>query len=76
MKPESLKETRLMFGMSAEAFAREVRIGDSRTVRRWESGESKIPGSIVRLVEIWTHPKCHPDLKPKTNKIYLDVIES
>ncbi len=71
MKPEDLKEARFMFGMSAESFAREVGIGDARTVRRWESGESRIPGSIRRLVEIWTDPRCHPDLKPQSNRIYV-----
>lgn len=38
-------------GLSAEGFAKLVRVERGRTVRQWEGGERDIPGPVVILVE-------------------------
>ena len=38
-------------GLSAEGFAKLVRVERGRTVRQWEAGERDIPGPVVILVE-------------------------
>ncbi len=48
--PEDLRAARTALGLSAEAFARLVRVESGRTVRRWEAGERDIPGPVVVLV--------------------------
>lgn len=52
MTPTELKATRRGFGLSAAKFARLLRIGDGRTVRRWEAGECDIPGPVTVIVEL------------------------
>jgi DNA-binding transcriptional regulator YiaG len=48
--PAQLKSARCAFGLSAEGFARLVRVKSGRTVRRWEAGERDIPGPVIVLV--------------------------
>ncbi len=50
MVPADLKAARLKLGLSAARFAVEVGVGSGRTVRRWEAGDSPIPGPVERLV--------------------------
>ena len=50
MTPATLKAARHALGLSAEGFARLVRVESGRTVRRWESGERDIPGPVIVLV--------------------------
>jgi DNA-binding transcriptional regulator YiaG len=52
MTPSELKHARLSMGLSAEKFARLVRVESGRTVRRWEAGEREIPGPVVVIVEL------------------------
>jgi transcriptional regulator with XRE-family HTH domain len=49
--PEELKAARQLLGLSAEALATMVRMGDGRTVRRWEAGDSEIPGPVIVILE-------------------------
>ncbi len=51
MTPSDLKSARHALGLSAEGFARLVRVESGRTVRRWEAGDSDIPGPVAVLVE-------------------------
>jgi len=51
MTPDELKDARKALGLSAEKFAKMVRIESGRTVRRWESGDRDIPGPVVVIVE-------------------------
>ena len=51
MTPADLKSARHAFGLSAEGFAKLVRVESGRTVRRWESGERDIPGPVQMMVE-------------------------
>ena len=51
MTPADLKSARNALGLSAEGFARLVRVESGRTVRLWESGEREIPGPVVVIVE-------------------------
>lgn len=46
MTPAELKSARHALGLSAEGFARLVRVESGRTVRRWEAGERDIPGPV------------------------------
>lgn len=52
MTPAELKSARQALGLSAEGFARMVRVESGRTVRRWESGERDIPGPVIVIVEL------------------------
>lgn len=51
MTPSELKATRHALGLSAEGFARLVRVESGRTVRRWEAGDRDIPGPVIVIVE-------------------------
>ena len=48
---DELKAARRILGLSAEGLAMMVRMGDGRTVRRWESGESEVPGPVTVVLE-------------------------
>lgn len=50
MTPAELKSARKALGLSAEGFARFVRVQSGRTVFRWEAGERDIPGPVIVLV--------------------------
>lgn len=50
MTPADLKSARHALGLSAEKFARLVRVESGRTVRRWEAGDRDIPGPVIVLV--------------------------
>ena len=52
MTPAELKAARHSLGLSAEGFARLVRVDSGRTVRRWEAGERDIPGPVTVIVEL------------------------
>lgn len=51
MTPRELKSARHSLGLSAEGFAKLVRVESGRTVRRWESGDRDIPGPVQVIVE-------------------------
>lgn len=51
MTPTELKSARKALGLSAAGLARLVRVAEGRTVRRWESGESEVPGPVSALLE-------------------------
>lgn len=52
MTGPELKSTRHALGLTAEGFARLVRVESGRTVRRWESGERDIPGPVLALLDL------------------------
>lgn len=49
--PAELKVARHILGLSADGLAMMVRMGDGRTVRRWEAGEHEIPGPVTVVLE-------------------------
>jgi hypothetical protein len=49
--PEALRAARVALGLSADGLARMVRVEDGRSVRRWEAGESAIPGPVTVILE-------------------------
>lgn len=51
MTPEELKSIRQSLGLSAEAFAKMVRVESGRTVRRWEGADRDIPGPVIVIAE-------------------------
>lgn len=53
MTPGDLKEARRKLGLSTAALARALRLGaqGARTVRRWEAGDSSIPGPAQVAIE-------------------------
>ncbi|NDB67349.1 MAG: hypothetical protein EB015_04955 [Methylocystaceae bacterium] len=51
MTADELKSTRHALGLSAEGFVRLVQVESGRTVRRWEAGDSPIPGPVIVLVQ-------------------------
>jgi transcriptional regulator with XRE-family HTH domain len=52
LTPTELKAARRALGLSAEGFARLVRVQSGRTVRRWEKGDAPIPGAVEVIVSI------------------------
>jgi len=52
MTPAELKSKRHALGLSAEGFARAVRVQSGRTVRKWEAGQRDIPGPITVVLEL------------------------
>jgi DNA-binding transcriptional regulator YiaG len=51
MTPSSLRSARTALSLSAESFARLIRVESGRTIRRWEAGEREIPGPVEVLTE-------------------------
>ena len=51
--PDCFQQARLTLGLTAADMAEALGVRDGRTIRKWESGESAIPGPAARLVEIW-----------------------
>lgn len=52
MTPHDLKTIRQDLGLSAEAFAKLVRVSSGRVVRRWEAGDAPIPGPVVVILDL------------------------
>ena len=59
MTPAELKEARRHLRLSQGALAKQIGLGSkaqalngARTVARWESGESRIPGPVAVLIKI------------------------
>lgn len=52
MTPAGLKAARKSLGLSQAEFARLVRVGSDRTVRKWEDGERDIPGPVKVIMHI------------------------
>lgn len=54
MTPVELRHARRQLGLSAAGLATLLRLGScgDRTIRRWESGESGIPGPAQVAVEL------------------------
>ena len=56
MDAEQFKHARGVLGMTQTELAHKVGVKPSkhmdRTVRRWEKGERKVPGSVAALVEM------------------------
>lgn len=52
MTPADLKSARLALGLTAEGFAKLVRVESGRTIRRWEAGERDIPGPVTVIVDL------------------------
>ena len=59
MTREDFREARQKLGLSQSLFG-VVLASDTRTVRRWESGERDIPGPVSQLVYLLLK---HPELK-------------
>lgn len=51
MTREEFRAARAALGLSAEGFAKLVRVESGRTVRRWEAGERDVPGPVQVLTE-------------------------
>lgn len=59
-----LRTSRQTLGLSAQRFGVACGYANGRIVRRWEAGEVPVPGSVERLVAIWTDPRCPDWAKP------------
>lgn len=51
MTPEELHEAHRKLGLSASKAAKFFQVSDGKTVRRWWSGESSIPGAVAILTD-------------------------
>lgn len=53
MTPDELKQARRKLGLSTQKLAYALKMGDhgGRTVRRWERGDSAIPGPVAVAIE-------------------------
>jgi DNA-binding transcriptional regulator YiaG len=63
-RPDALRAARLSLGMTQSRLAEVLQLAGngSRTVRRWESGASPIPGPVAMLLTIWVE---HASLRPR-----------
>ena len=52
MTPTELRAIRHRYGLSTRALAELLRIGDQRTIRRWEAGEREISGPATIVLEL------------------------
>jgi DNA-binding transcriptional regulator YiaG len=52
MTPEQFSAIRERAGLSQARLAALLRIGDGRTIRRYEAGERSIPGPVSLLMEL------------------------
>lgn len=51
MTPRELHEAHIKLGLSAAKAAAFFQVSDGKTVRRWWSGESAIPGAVAMLTD-------------------------
>ena len=64
MTPSELRAALADLGLSQVGFARLARV-DPRTVRKWVSGDSAVPGPVIVLIELLrTHPVREARQKP------------
>ena len=52
MTPATFKAIRQRAGLTQSGLAAVLRIGDIRTIRRWEAGEREISGPVTLLMEM------------------------
>jgi transcriptional regulator with XRE-family HTH domain len=52
MTPETFRTIRQKAGLSQARLAALLRLGDGRTIRRYEAGERTIPGPVSLLMEM------------------------
>ena len=52
MTPTELKTARHSLGLGVEKFARVLRVESERTIRRWERGQSPIPGCVTLVLDM------------------------
>jgi DNA-binding transcriptional regulator YiaG len=50
--PATFKAIRQRAGLTQSGLAAVLRIGDLRTIRRWEAGEREISGPVTILMEM------------------------
>lgn len=57
MTPAEIAEVRRNTGLTQAQLAAALRLGSSggRTVRRWESGDTKLPGPVSIIYELLRH---------------------
>lgn len=53
MTPQDFKAARIELRLSQDEMASDLGVFDGRTVRRWESGERRIPGEIEIVIAYW-----------------------
>ena len=52
MTPLQLKKARKRLGLSGETLARVVGVSSDRIIRRWETGDSRIPQAVAIVVRL------------------------
>ena len=52
MTPAEFKDARRALGLSAQSMALLLNVKSGRTIRRWESGERKVPGPASAAVAL------------------------
>ena len=50
--PAYFRYLRVKLGLSHDKFAELIDMGSGRNIRRWESGEKEIPGSVWLVLEL------------------------
>ncbi len=56
MTPEKFRHVMRLLGLTQAATAELLQV-DVRTVRRWVSGERKVPGPAIAALECWVRKK-------------------
>lgn len=61
---DAIREARMALGMTQARLAQVLQLSGngSRTIRRWESGATPVPGPVAILLAIWLD---HASLRPR-----------
>lgn len=52
MTPQELKQIRIQMKLTQSQMAAWLKLSDGRIIRSWESGQSRIPGSVEKCFEL------------------------
>lgn len=52
MTPQEFKQIRIQMKLTQSQMAAWLKLSDGRIIRSWESGQSRIPGSVEKCFEL------------------------
>ncbi len=55
MTPQQFKQIRIKMKFTQSEMAAWLFVADGRTIRAWEAGKYKIPGTVIKCLELAGH---------------------
>ena len=65
--PAAFRQARHHLGLTGAQLAAALHV-DTRTVRKWEAGDRRIPGTVALLVSMWLDPAYPPHFLPSRSR--------